>query len=97
MAHSLSAKKRIRQAERKRLQNRARKNVVKTQMKRLVKALETRSADLPKEFRKAQEKIDRLAAKGVIHPNKAARLKSRWAHKIAQAGKSPASTAAAGS
>jgi small subunit ribosomal protein S20 len=93
MAHSLSAKKRIRQAERRRLKNRARKNTVKVQMKRLVKALEGRSPELPAEFRKAQEKIDRLAAKGVIHPNKAARMKSRWAHKIAQAAKAPAAPA----
>ena len=93
MAHSLSAKKRVRQSETKRLENRARKNVARAQLKRLTKAVESRAAELPKEFRKAQERIDRLAANGVIHPNKAARLKSRWARKVAQAGKTPAPAA----
>jgi small subunit ribosomal protein S20 len=90
MAHSLSAKKRIRQSEKRRLLNRGRKNAARAQLKRLVKAVDGRSADAAKEFARTQERFDRLAAKGVIHPNKAARLKSRWARKVSAAAKTPA-------
>ena len=82
MAHSLSAKKRIRQNEKRRLRNRAKVSTVKTQVKSFLAA--AKSVDVEKtetELRLAQKKIDRLAACGIIHKNKAARQKSQLARK----------------
>lgn len=68
-----SAKKRLRQAEKRELRNR----VVKTRMK-----TETKKA-LAGEPNLAVSMIDRAAAKGVIHKNAAARRKSRLAKRLA--------------
>jgi small subunit ribosomal protein S20 len=83
MAHSLSAKKRVRQTAKHNIINRARKSVVKTQ----VKVLEAALTGGDKKAAAAQYKLiikslDKVAAKGTIHKKKAARLKSRMARKI---------------
>lgn len=78
MAHSLSARKRVRQNETARARNRWRLRTMRDGIKEfrdaiihgdLVKAAEA--------FRKASKIVDRTAAKGVIHKNQAARRKSR--------------------
>ena len=79
MAHSLSAKKRIRQNEKRRMRNRASKGAVRTQIKSYIK-LTKESKDieaLEKELTLTQKKIDKLAAKGMVHKNTAARKKSQ--------------------
>lgn len=84
MAHSLSAKKRIRQNVKRRMRNRIRKSDVRTQIKKYSN-LAQQSTDVPtieKEFCLTQKKIDRLAATGVIHKNAAARKKSQLARKL---------------
>ena len=83
MAHSLSAKKRIRQTAKRRARNRARKEVVKIETKTLTAALV--AGDVGKaeqQFRKVVQKLDRTAAKHTIHKNTAARKRSRLAKKI---------------
>jgi small subunit ribosomal protein S20 len=72
---SISAKKRARQAERRRQHNRRRKLLLKKTIKEL-KATKSKEAAEPI-FKKAQSLIDKMAQKGIIHKNKAARLKSQ--------------------
>ena len=80
MAHSLSAKKRIRQSIKRRARNRARKESIKAEVKTFLSALGT--GDFKKageEFKKVTRILDRVSTKGAIHRNKASRKKSRLA------------------
>jgi small subunit ribosomal protein S20 len=83
MPNTKSAKKRLRQSLERRARNRAVKSSLKTQIKKVHSAVEggdaAASAD---EFRAAAKKLDQAAAKGVIHRNKAARLKSRLSARV---------------
>lgn len=78
MAHSLSAKKRIRQNEKRRALNRWRKRTMRDSIKDLLdKVMHSSVEESEQAFRKACAVIDRSAQKGVIHKNTAARYKSR--------------------
>ncbi|WP_252176461.1 30S ribosomal protein S20 [Endozoicomonas sp. 4G] len=78
MANSPSAKKRARQAEKRRSHNASLRSMVRTSIKKVVRAIEAKDADLAKtEYTAAVPVIDRMADKGIIHKNKAARHKSR--------------------
>ncbi len=83
MAHSLSAKKRIRQSLKRRARNRARKDLIKDQVKSFQSAIT--SGDFAKaeaELSKTAQRLDRTAAKGTIHKNTAARRRSRLAKRL---------------
>jgi small subunit ribosomal protein S20 len=83
MPHTKSAKKRLRQSLERRAKNRAVKSAVKTQVRKVRQAVA--AGDIAKaeaELRLAATKLDRAGAKRVIHPNAAARTKSRLAHLI---------------
>ena len=83
MAHSLSAKKRVRQNIKRRARNRARKEQIKVQVKSFNAALA--GGDLTRaeaELRKAAQRLDKVAAKGTIHKNTAARRRSRLARRL---------------
>lgn len=83
MAHSLSAKKRVRQNVKSRTINRARKSQVKTQVKRFDAALEAGDVDLASEqYRLVVQKLDKTAATSTIHKKTAARQKSRLAKRL---------------
>jgi small subunit ribosomal protein S20 len=83
MAHSLSAKKRVRQNAKHKVINRARKSVVKTQTKAFDAALASGNKKAAAEqYKIIVKNLDKVAAKGTIHKKKAARLKSRMARKI---------------
>lgn len=83
MANIKSAKKRAVQAETHRLRNAAARSRVRTHIKKVLKAVETGQVDVAKEaYREATSALDKVAAKGVIHKNKAARHKSRLIKKI---------------
>ena len=83
MAHSLSAKKRVRQNTKRRAINRARKSMVKTQIKRFEDALKSGNAEAAKEqFNLTVKKLDKTAATSTIHKGTAARVKSRLAKKL---------------
>ena len=80
MPHTKSAKKNLRKSEKRRLANRAAKKTIKTHCKRVLAAAEEGTPDkLKDEFRQAVRKLDKAAAKRVIHPNTAARKKSQLA------------------
>ena len=83
MAHSLSARKRIRQNIKHRARNRARKDAIKEQTRAYLAALA--SNDLGKaeaELRKTVSRLDKVAAKHTIHKNAAARKRSRLTRRL---------------
>lgn len=83
MAHSLSAKKRIRQNAKRRARNRARKADIRTEVKAVLTAVSKGDAPAAEQaLRKAAQRLDRVAAKGTIHKNTAARKRSRLARKV---------------
>ena len=83
MAHSLSAKKRIRQNEKKRVVSRARKSQVKTQIKHFQKAVDGGDAAAASEqLRLVTQKLDKTASTSTMHKNTAARKKSRLAKQL---------------
>ncbi len=75
MAQHKSAEKRARAAKRREEQNKAWKSKMRTALKRVTSAKEKDRAT--EELRKAKKLFDQLAAKGVIHRNKAANSKSK--------------------
>ncbi len=80
MPHTRSAKKQHRKTEKRRLQNRATIRAIKTQIKKVETAAASGAMDqLRTEYNLAAKKLDRAAAKRVIHPNMAARKKSQLA------------------
>jgi small subunit ribosomal protein S20 len=80
MAHHLSAKKRIRQNELRRLRNRYYAKSARNSLKQLrsIKEKEEAAELLPK----VSSLLDRLAEKNIIHKNKAANLKSSLTHHV---------------
>jgi small subunit ribosomal protein S20 len=83
MPQTKSAKKRLRQNQKRRASNRSTKSSVKTQMKKVREAVA--SGDLAKaqtEFQVAAKKLDRAAAARSIHKNSASRHKARLSHLI---------------
>ena len=85
MAHSLSAKKRIRQNETSRLRNRARDSRMKTQLKKFQADLDSGNPEqIKKALSESFKAIDRTASKGIIHKNTAARKKSQLARRAAK-------------
>jgi small subunit ribosomal protein S20 len=80
MPNNAAAEKRMRQEQKRRLHNRSIKSIVKTQITKARQAITTDSAsteDAQDAVRAAVSELDRAAKKGVIHPNNAARRKSR--------------------
>jgi small subunit ribosomal protein S20 len=77
MPHTKSAKKNLKQSIRRRERNRAVKAELRTATKK-VRAATTVEVGKT-EFAATQTKLDRAAARGIIHKNKAARVKSRLA------------------
>ena len=83
MAHSLSAKKRVRQNEKRRARNRHRKTVVRDQIKTFAASIT--GGDLAKaeaELNKAVIVLDKTAATGAIHKNAASRKRSRLTKRL---------------
>ncbi len=78
MANSAQAKKRARQAETRRNHNASLRSVVRTNIKKILAAIESGDAEQARAaYNSAIPVIDRMADKGIIHKNKAARHKSR--------------------
>ncbi|NDC53603.1 MAG: 30S ribosomal protein S20 [Planctomycetia bacterium] len=95
MPHSVSAKKRLRQNLRARDRNRAIKSEIKSELKKVLAALTSGDVAAAREqFKVLARKADRAAAKRTIHPNRAARIKSRVSARVkAVAGGAPAKAA----
>ena len=83
MANIKSAIKRARQNDKLRLRNASARSMYRTYVKNVVKAIEAKQPEEAKAaFQKAQPVIDKAAKKGLIHQNKAARIKSRLSAQI---------------
>lgn len=78
MANTPQAKKRARQNDKARKHNASLRSMVRTYIKKVVAAIEAGDAETAKTaYAAAVPVIDRIADKGIIHKNKAARHKSR--------------------
>ena len=83
MAHSLSAKKRVKQNAKKRAINRARKSQVKTQIKHFETAFSSGDTEAASEqYQLVVKKLDKIAATSTMHKKTAARKKSRLAKRL---------------
>ena len=85
MANSKSAEKRARQNKSRYELKHAQRSVVRTAMKNVNKAVEANDNNLGDVYKGAQSVVDNMANKGVIHKNKAARIKSRLSKKVKSA------------
>jgi small subunit ribosomal protein S20 len=83
VANIKSQKKRILTNAKAAERNKAVRSELKTRSKNAVKAVGTDNAD--EALRAALKRIDKAASKGIIHPNKAARTKSRLMSKVSAA------------
>jgi len=96
MAHTKSARKRIRQDEKRRVRNQS----VKTRVRSLTKTFraslnESDSEQTAKALKEAIQSLDKAASKGMMHPKTASRKVgrlSRAAHKKTSAEATEAST-----
>ncbi len=78
MAHSLSAKKRIRQDARRRLRNRDRKKILRVEVKKFTALLDKKDVTAAQAaVAGTVSTLDRIGAKGTVHKNTIARKKSR--------------------
>ena len=76
MANIKSAQKRMRQAEKRRTRNKGLRSRLRTAVKKYRSAEgDAKARTLPETY----SEVDRAVKKGVIHPNAAARYKSRLA------------------
>ena len=82
MPNIKSAKKRVKVAKAKTLRNKMLKSNLKTTLKKANVALEASAENKTEATVYAMKRVDQMAAKGIIHKNKAARLKSQLAKKL---------------
>ena len=83
MANTASARKRIRQTEKRTLRNQARKSRMRTFVKKVEAAIAGGNKDAAAEaLRAAQPEMQRAAGKGVIHANTVARKLSRLSARV---------------
>lgn len=84
MPHHKSAKKRIKTNEISRERNIANRTLVRHAVRDLRGAMadgKAPAAEVTKQLGEVESLLDKMGRKGIIHPNKAARLKSRLHHK----------------
>ncbi|NVK30831.1 MAG: 30S ribosomal protein S20 [Gammaproteobacteria bacterium] len=78
MANTAQARKRVRQATKRREHNVALRSRMRTYVKRVIAAINAKDKDqATSAFREMSKMVDSAAGKGLIHANKAARHKSR--------------------
>jgi small subunit ribosomal protein S20 len=83
MPNSKSAKKRLQQNHVSRARNRSAKQAVRTQCRKVREAIVANDVEAAEsQFRLAVKSLDRAGAKRIIHPNAAARMKSRLSAKV---------------
>ena len=83
MPNTASAKKRLRQDEKRKMHRRSIKSSLRTAIRKVREA--TAAGEIEKaetEFRATAKKLDKAGAHRIIHPNKASRLKSRLSKHI---------------
>ncbi len=80
MSTRKSAKKSIRQDSVRRMRNRSDKSALRTQIKKFVSAIKSHDFDeAGKHLSLVTKKLDKIAAKNIIHKKTASRKKSRLA------------------
>jgi len=78
LANSAQAKKRARQAEKRRINNTSQRSAMRTAVKKVINAIEAGDKAVAESaFKSAVPMIDSSAGKGLVHKNAAARQKSR--------------------
>ena len=83
MANIKSAIKRARQNIKLRQHNASARSMFRTYVKNVLKAVEDGNQEAAREaYNKAQPIIDKAAGKGLIHKNRAARIKSRLVARV---------------
>ncbi|MBI2909994.1 MAG: 30S ribosomal protein S20 [Chloroflexi bacterium] len=83
MANTRSAQKMVLVSERRRLRNKPIRSALKTHITSALKLLQAKDmAQAQEATGRAVSELDRAAQKGVIHPNNAARRKSRLMKKL---------------
>ena len=91
MPHTSSAKKALRQTQKRNTHNRAIKKAIKFQIKKFLAVVKDGTPEEKKtEFNACAKKIDKAAANNIIHRNAASRKKSQLARKLTEAAKAPA-------
>jgi len=96
MPHTPSAAKRLRKSDKRRKQNRTSAKKIKLQRKTAEVSLKAGdAAKSTTDFKTTQAMLDRAADKGYIHPNKAARIKSRLVKRLRKTVSAPAPAATA--
>jgi small subunit ribosomal protein S20 len=87
MPNTASAKKTLRKDKVRRLRNRSQRSSLRTVIKKVLAAVvagDRTAADAA--LKVVVKRLDQAAAKRLIHPNKAARTKSRLAKRVATVG-----------
>jgi small subunit ribosomal protein S20 len=82
VANIKSQIKRIGTNEKRRLRNKAAKSEVKTRIKSAIYAAEVGDESAAEDLRLAVKRLDKAAARGIIHRNQAANRKSALMHRV---------------
>ena len=78
MANSPQAKKRARQADKRRINNASQRSAMRTEVKKVIAAIEGGDKNAANAaYKSAVSAIDSSTGKGLVHKNTAARQKSR--------------------
>lgn len=91
MPNTPTAKKRLRQNDKRRAANRSRRSALRTQIRKVrAAAMAGDFETVVKELRLANRRLDQAAAANLIHRNTASRLKSRLSSMVKRAQQSSA-------
>jgi small subunit ribosomal protein S20 len=82
LANTKSAQKKIRADEKKQTHNRVVRSRTRTLVSRARKSIDKSAESASTEVMTALSALDKAASKGIIHPNNAARRKSRLVKKL---------------
>ncbi|MDQ6928782.1 MAG: 30S ribosomal protein S20 [Actinomycetota bacterium] len=91
MANIKSQKKRNLQNEVRRVRNKGVRSEIKTRVKLAVRSADEGADNTAESLRLAVKRLDKAAAKGVIHKNQAANRKSRLMKRVARSSASVSS------
>lgn len=83
MPNTKQAKKRLRQSAEKKVRNSAMKTQVRSTLRKFREAMDANNLEEAQKFAQvAGQQLDKFAARGVFHKNKAARTKSRMSKQL---------------
>jgi small subunit ribosomal protein S20 len=82
MPHTSSAEKRLRQYEKRRAHNRSVKKAIKAEIKKFLAAVKDAPGTAADALKAVVKRLDKAAARRIVHPNLAARKKSQLARKL---------------